>query len=502
MISRESSESTSARAWRGEQAPPGGPRALVGGRYQLEALIGQGALGWTWRARQINMGRAVALKVLRPDISGHPKTRRKLVERVQRVQQLQHPNNCRLLDFGQFRGALYLVTELLEGAPLRSIIEHGAPYSVGWVLDIGRQILDGLGEAHQLGIIHRNLKPRNIFLLPRRRGGQHVKITDYALASCLDVLPGEDPDDPREPEICGTAAYLAPETLLQQVSTKPGDVYAAALVLVEMLSGEQVFKGASLGDVLYRQIHADVYLPPKLAWTCMGKVLLRALSKHPDNRFADADEFYSALERAAQRTAPYFRLNADDLAPCAVDLSIEPREDAQRHQRARRKSSRPGPQGGDKGNDDTDPHPGRADPRNWCFLPQAALHALRPAEPILPRRSAAPRDLVSSTLKESNSRRAGVLAYPQGGAAAPGASRAWSAVGEEARQAALAQRCELGAPGESERQLPPPVDQRGAERGALVGHHRDAGSRASFLLFSLILTLAALAIYMGLSGVI
>lgn len=285
---------------------------LIGGRYRLESVIGHGALGRVMRAEHIAMGRQVAVKVLRPELSNHPKIRRRLIDCVHQAQQLKHPNNCRLLDFGQSDGSLFVVMELLEGVGLHTIIERGAPYPVGWVVAIGLQMLDGLGEAHELGLVHRNLKPRNIILLPRRRGGQQVKVLDYALASSLDVAAQ---DNEGEAEICGTAAYLAPETLIKQESGKPTDVYAIGLILIEMLTGRRVFHGQSLAQVLYRQIHTSVTLPPKLAWTAVGKVLLEAVSKHPNNRFADADAFYEALEEAAESTASYFRLDATDLKP-------------------------------------------------------------------------------------------------------------------------------------------------------------------------------------------
>src|SRR5690554_3517454 len=260
---------------------------LLGGRYRVESVVGYGALGTVLRARHITMGREVALKLLRPELSGHPAIRRRLIKQVHLAQNLYHPNNCRLFDFGQADGSLYLVMELLKGLTLRTVIERGAPYSVGWVLDIGMQILDGLGEAHAQGLIHRNIKPRNIMLLPRRRGGQQVKLMDYGLAASLDALPGQDPDDDREAEICGTAAYLAPETLVHQESGKPTDVYAVALIMLEMLTGQQTFRGDTLSQVLYRQIHARPELPAKLAWTSLGKALSAALNKHPDHRFAE-----------------------------------------------------------------------------------------------------------------------------------------------------------------------------------------------------------------------
>lgn len=347
---------------------------LLGGRYRVESVIGYGALGTVLRARHITMGREVALKMLRPDLSGHPAIRRRLIRQVHLAQNLYHPNNCRLFDFGQADGSLYLVMELLRGTTLRTMIERGAPYSVGWVLDIGMQLLDGLGEAHAQGLIHRNIKPRNIFLLPQRRGGQQVKLMDYGLASSLDALPGQDPDDDREAEICGTAAYLAPETLVQQKSCKATDVYAVGLIMLEMLTGQQTFRGDSLSEVLYKQIHTRPQLPAKLAWTTLGKALLAALNKHPDNRFADADSFYEALEHASQTTATYFRLDLSDLSAADAAMPSEMLARMLKNQRARQKSDSNKDPGAEEDSDDSEPAP----------LPKSRPSGAPPVPPLNP----------------------------------------------------------------------------------------------------------------------
>jgi serine/threonine protein kinase len=338
---------------------------LIGGRYRLESVIGHGALGTVMRAQHITMGREVAVKLLRPDISNHPTIRRRLIQRVHQAQKLRHPNNCRLFDFGQAGGSLYVVMELLQGATLQTVIERGAPYPVGWVLDIGMQILDALGEAHDSNFIHRNLKPAKIFLLPRRRGGQQVKILDYGLASSLDLLPAPEGDDEgdadagapdREAQICGTAAYLAPETLVQQTSGKPSDVYAVGLILIEMLTAKQVFSGDSLSQVLYRQIHSQVTLPPKLAWTSLGKVLMKSVSKHPGNRYQDADSFYEAIEQASETTASYFRLDPRELELEDEPMSPQMLARMLKKQRGRKGSGRDGNED-DPDGDDAEPEP-------------------------------------------------------------------------------------------------------------------------------------------------
>lgn len=351
---------------------------LLGGRYRVDSVLGYGALGTVLGARHITMGRQVAIKMLRPELCAHPAIRRRLIRQVHLAQNLYHPNNCRLLDFGQADGSLYLVMELLKGATLRTLVERGAPYSVGWVLDIGMQLLDGLGEAHAQGLIHRNIKPRNIFLLPRRRGGQQVKLMDYGLAASLDALPDQDPDDDREAEICGTAAYLAPETLVQQKSGKPTDVYAVALILLEMLTGQQTFRGDSLSEVLYAQIHTRPCLPAKLAWTSLGKALLAGLSKHPDNRFADADTFYQALEHASRTTATYFRLDLSDLDATESAMPPEVLARMLRNQRARQKSDGDRSTGSEEDSDDSEPAPRPPVPPNQRRPNCASTHPLNP----------------------------------------------------------------------------------------------------------------------------
>lgn len=477
---------------------------LLGGRYRVESVIGYGALGTVLRARHVTMGREVALKLLRPDLSGHPAIRRRLIRQVHLAQNLYHPNNCRLLDFGQADGSLYLVMELLKGVTLRTLIERGAPYSVGWVLDIGMQILDGLGEAHAQGLIHRNIKPRNIFLIPRRRGSQQVKLMDYGLASSLDARPGQDPDDDREAEICGTAAYLAPETLVQQTSGKPTDVYAVALILLEMLTGQQTFRGDTLAEVLYSQIHTRPQLPAKLAWTSLGKALRAALNKHPDNRFADADAFYEALEHASQTTATYFRLDLSDLETTDTVMPPELLARMLRNQRARQKSDGDKGPGSEEDSDDSEPaplpqmprqgsasahprHPINPDQASWGALIQLTSDISTPIPPPFPapepRRASAPRSLVRKEASRPPER------PPTSSASAPNFRPAPSALSGENTDFAA----HLKRHGDSKSShILSPQEQRALPSDWL--------SHAGVVLVGLLLTLAGLGFYLALTS--
>lgn len=461
---------------------------LLGGRYRVESVVGYGALGTVLRARHITMGREVALKLLSPELSGHPAIRRRLIKQVHLAQNLYHPNNCRLFDFGQADGSLYLVMELLKGLTLRTLIERGAPYSVGWVLDIGMQILDGLGEAHAQGLIHRNIKPRNIMLLPRRRGGQQVKLMDYGLAASLDALPGQDPDDDREAEICGTAAYLAPETLVHQESGKPTDVYAVALIMLEMLTGQQTFRGDTLSHVLYRQIHARPELPPKLAWTSLGKALSAALNKHPDHRFADADTFYEALEHASRTTATYFRLDLRDLGPSNSPMPPEMLAQMLRNQRARQKSDGDKDTGSAEDSDDSEPAPAPANMPPTPEAPGASAGNLNPD--LLPAWGA----LIQLTREVS-----APLPPPFPPPPRPPARPSAAPPNPATSPAGCAQNLAPAQPRPLPQKLAAgPPDELDAPNLAL--HPRDWVSQAGIVLVGLLLTLAAFGFYMVLTS--
>ena len=301
--------------------------------YIVERRLGAGGMGEVWRARDERLGRDVAIKLLLPHPSNADERVRAFQQEARAAGALNHTNVLTVYDVGDHEGAPYLVTECLEGEPLRARLAGGA-LSVDAALDVALQVARGLAAAHAHGIVHRDLKPENIFLALDGR----VKILDFGLAT----LHGSTPQSSPPPElpagtvrslIAGTAGYMAPEQVRGEAVDGRADIFALGAVLYEMLAGRRAFKGDStlgtLDAVLTRQPPdlSDVNreMPPVLS-----HIVRRCLAKSADDRFATAADLVSALDSiilARNRPPPpgmlaFFRRPAVTVTVLLVILSI------------------------------------------------------------------------------------------------------------------------------------------------------------------------------------
>jgi serine/threonine protein kinase/dienelactone hydrolase len=284
--------------------------------YTVERRLGAGGMGEVWRARDERLGRDVAIKLLLP----HPSSAE---ERVCAFQQearaagtLNHTNVLTVYDVGDHEGAPYLVTECLEGEPLRARLGAGA-LSVDAALDVALQVARGLGAAHARGIVHRDLKPENIFLSLDRR----VKILDFGLATLHDpalaATPSQEPPVATTPPLgAGTAGYMAPEQVRGELVDGRADIFALGAVLYEMLAGRRPFKGESTLDTLHAVLTLE---PPDLSDVnrdvppALSDLVRRCLAKSRDDRFATVSELLAALDSVSQ---------ARNLPPPASPLAL------------------------------------------------------------------------------------------------------------------------------------------------------------------------------------
>ena len=270
------------------------------GAYTLERRIGAGGMGEVWRARDVRLGRDVAIKLLLPPPS-HAAGRGLALEAEARAAgALNHSNVLTVHDVGEHGGAPYLVTECLDGESLRVRLTGGA-LSVDAALDVALQVARGLGAAHTRGIVHRDLKPENIFLATDGR----VKILDFGLATRHDsaapsgVRLVEHPLDTMSSLGAGTAGYMAPEQVRGDLVDGRADLFALGVVLYEMLAGHRPWNEdstlATLEAVKTRPAPdlSDVNpaIPPALP-----PIVRRCLAKSPDDRFATSAEVVSALD--------------------------------------------------------------------------------------------------------------------------------------------------------------------------------------------------------------
>lgn len=271
--------------------------------YQIESLLGQGGFGAVYLARQISMDRQVAIKVL----VAHAMNVDKMIERFRRevmaVRNLQHPNTIRIYDFRGDRedGLLYYAMEFIKGDTLKDQMK--GPLPLDRTIHILRQILKSLSEAHSYGIVHRDLKPANIMIADLHGERDFVKVVDFGIAKIVGQAEEDDDADPLTSAgvLVGTLRYMAPEQITGQGIGPQSDIYALALIGVEMLTGKSVFEGTGRWEVLHKQISDDpVDIPQEVIDSPLGRIFVKALEKKLDRRYTSADEMLQDLNELVQ----------------------------------------------------------------------------------------------------------------------------------------------------------------------------------------------------------
>lgn len=267
--------------------------------YEIVSLLGKGGMGEVYRAKDARLDREVAIKVLPAAYSNDPERLHRFEQEARAAGRLNHPNVLTVYDVGLYQGAPYIVTELLEGHELRTLMREGA-FPQRRALEHAHQIAKGLAAAHAKGIVHRDLKPENIFVT----NDGLLKILDFGLAKLKKPVSTRTADAPpgftTEPGIVmGTASYMAPEQIRGRQIDGRADVFALGVILYEMLSGKAPFSGDSdveiLGAILTRN-------PPELGETSaaippvLASVVQRCLEKDPEHRFQSASDLAFALE--------------------------------------------------------------------------------------------------------------------------------------------------------------------------------------------------------------
>lgn len=271
--------------------------------YRIESLLGQGGFGAVYLARQISMDRQVAIKVL----VAHAMNVDEMIERFRRevmaVRNLQHPNTIRIYDFRGDRedGLLYYAMEFIKGDTLKDQMK--GPLPLDRTIHILRQILKSLSEAHSYGIVHRDLKPANIMIADLHGERDFVKVVDFGIAKIVGQAEEDDDADPLTSAgvLVGTLRYMAPEQITGQGIGPQSDIYALALIGVEMLTGKSVFEGTGRWEVLHKQISDDpVDIPQEVIDSPLGRIFVKALEKKLDRRYTSADEMLQDLNELVQ----------------------------------------------------------------------------------------------------------------------------------------------------------------------------------------------------------
>jgi serine/threonine-protein kinase len=268
----------------------------LGSRYRLEDAVGRGGMGVVYRARDLQLDRLVAVKLVADE--GISAARERFLTEARRTAGVRHPSIVEVFDVGEDNGDAFLVMELLEGETVSERLERDGHIEPAAAVAIASEICDALAAAHDAGLVHRDLKPANVFLVRGSSGGQvvHVKLLDFGIAKRIDGTTART--DPNA--IVGTFEYMAPEQIRGGRIDARTDLYALGMTLYCMLTGTPAFEGENIAALVHQ--HLDVApmslrtrAPARAIPAWLDALVLRLLAKDPDARPASARETKGAL---------------------------------------------------------------------------------------------------------------------------------------------------------------------------------------------------------------
>src|SRR5215467_1568674 len=274
------------------------------GPYEIIAPLGAGGMGEVYRARDPQLGRDVAIKILPAFLSRDPDRLRRFEQEARAAAALNHPNILAVYQLGNHEGSPYLVCELLEGSTLREHLMRG-PLPVRKAVDYGAQTAHGLAAAHEKGIVHRDLKPENLFVT---RDGR-IKILDFGLAKLIQPPTSSGSATPTieagtEPGVVmGTVGYMAPEQVRGGAADYRADIFAFGAILYEMLTGKRAFhkptSPETMSAILNEEASSLSQISPGTP-PALQRVVHRCLEKNPEQRFQSASDLAFALEALSE----------------------------------------------------------------------------------------------------------------------------------------------------------------------------------------------------------
>jgi serine/threonine protein kinase/TolB-like protein len=276
--------------------PPG---AQFGPRYTIESLIGEGGMGKVYKAHDNDLDRTVALKLVRPELASDPNSMQRFKQELLLASRISHRNILRIHDLGDVGGVKFISMAYVQGDDLHDVLVKSGRMPVDRALNIAKQLASALDAAHAEGVVHRDLKPRNVLI----DATDHVYVSDFGLAKSLETESATGMT--RAGEVLGTPRYMSPEQAESKPADHRSDLYSLGVILFEMVTGDAPFGGNSTLQVMYQHVTAKPKDPkvlnPELP-DYLGKVILRCLEKNPVERYQSAREVLHDLESGTPPT--------------------------------------------------------------------------------------------------------------------------------------------------------------------------------------------------------
>src|SRR5690606_36846880 len=276
------------------------------GRYCIEGFLARGGTADVFLARDLIDGTLVVVKQIRPDVATHPELRERFLKEGHAGQAIDHPGVVRVLSVEEPEGEPpFILLEALRGESLGEYLRRRSVVPVELAVELSRQAAAALAAVHRAGIVHRDVKPDNLFLVGVPDQPVALKLLDFGMARFDDERPSED-----STSVLGTAQYMAPEQILVEPLDARADVYGLGVVMFRMITGHLPFEGKEPKELLLHQLFSSMPPPSWLAEDLdprLEAIVLRATRKHPDNRFPSMDALVEALDALSEprpETAP------------------------------------------------------------------------------------------------------------------------------------------------------------------------------------------------------
>lgn len=298
------------------QATKEAERPVIGGKYVLDKMLGQGGYSWVYLAKHKNIqDLSYVVKLLKPTHLGNDQVLRRFEQEANTLARIRSPRIARIVDYGPTENGIpYIVSEYIEGVTIGLILRENGPLSPWLTAHLGCQILEGLEDAHKAGVVHRDLKPDNILITKEEDDPfPSAMILDFGIAKVTQEA-SDDADATVEGLAC-SPRYAAPEVLTREPSFK-SDLYAMGLVLAEMLIGHPVYRGKHNLILASEQLSSEkVPLPDEVLTGPLGAIIARACEKDQDRRFDNATAMLEELREMRQTLLPF-----SEAAKTEIDL--------------------------------------------------------------------------------------------------------------------------------------------------------------------------------------